>query len=259
MRALILAAGLGSRLDPEGKHVPKCLLQFGGRTLLERHLDLLDQAGVTEVVIALGHRSEAVERVIAAHVARHPDTRVTTVRNPRYRDGSVVTLHTLADALTAGGDILLMDADVLYDGRMLARLMLSRHPNCVLVDCNLDPGPEPVRVCVVDGRPVEFRKQADVPCDYMGESVGFFRLSAPTARCLAAQVAAYVADGRAAAPHEEALRDLMRGGGPEPFGVEDVTGLPWIEIDFPADVARARDAILPTLVADATAMKGCMP
>ena len=62
MRAIILAAGLGLRLQQADKRqLPKCLLQFGGMTLLERHLRLLKSVGVEQIVLALGYRHEQVE------------------------------------------------------------------------------------------------------------------------------------------------------------------------------------------------------
>ena len=62
-----------------------------------------------------------------------------------------------------------------------------------------------------------------------------------------ARASVYLETGRGPEPHEEALRDLMLESGPRPFGVEDVTGLPWIEIDFAGDIERARLEILPQL------------
>jgi choline kinase len=59
-------------------------------------------------------------------------------------------------------------------------------------------------------------------------------------------VADHVAGGRAHLPHEEAVRDLLRERS-QRFEVSDVTGSPWIEIDFPADVARAAHEVLPQL------------
>jgi choline kinase len=85
----------------------------------------------------------------------------------------------------------------------------------------------------------------------VGESVGFFRLDPSAARRLADLAGAYVGSGRATAPHEEALRDLLLEGG-RTFEVADVTGSPWIEIDFPDDVTRATRDVLPRLQALAT-------
>jgi choline kinase len=76
--------------------------------------------------------------------------------------------------------------------------------------------------------------------------VGFFRFSAEMAQQLAETSRRYLARDRRAEPHEEALRDLLLTS-PEKFGFEDVTGLPWIEIDFTDDIDRARNEILPLL------------
>ena len=62
MRAIILAAGRGMRLQQDdAERFPKCLLRFDGTTLLERHLRLLDAAGIDDVVLALGWQPQLVE------------------------------------------------------------------------------------------------------------------------------------------------------------------------------------------------------
>jgi choline kinase len=247
MRAIILAAGRGLRLQQaDDRQMPKCLLQFGGMSLLERHLRMLKNAGVDEVVLALGYRHERVE----AELDRlHWQPRPEIVLNPRFELGSVLTVHTVAEALTRGGDVLLMDADVLYDERIAGALTAGSGPvNRVLIDRDFEAGDEPVKLCVSGGVPVELRKQlaADLKYDTIGESVGFFRFDPGGARRLAALVADYVAQDRAHLPHEEAVRDLLRERS-QVFEVADVTGAPWIEIDFPTDVIRAAHEVLPQL------------
>jgi choline kinase len=245
MRAIILAAGRGMRLR-DAADVPKCLLSFGGMTLLERHLRLLRHAGVDEVVLALGWRHELVSAELDRLEWR---PRPEIVLNPGFELGSVLTVHTVAEALTRGGDVLLMDADVLYHDRIMAALVAGQGPvNRVLLDRDFEAGDEPVKLCVRDGVPVELRKQlpADLKYDTIGESVGFFRFDNAGARRLAAIVSDYVGSERSNLPHEEAVRDLFREGS-QVVEVADVTGAPWIEIDFPNDVARAEHEVLPQL------------
>lgn len=248
MRAVILAAGFGRRLSQPGETPPpKCLLQFGGQTLLERHLKLLRQAGIEDVVIAVGYQPAQIE----AELDRlHWQPRPRLVLNERYELGSVLTAHCVAAALTAGGDVLLMDADVLYDGRMLAALCAGAHADRMLLDRGFQPGDEPVKICLKDGVPVEFRKRLapDLQYDTWGESVGFFRFTEGGARRFAELVRGYIDSGRADQPHEETLRDMLLED-PARFDIADVTGLPWLEIDFPSDLVRARDEILPKLEA----------
>jgi choline kinase len=247
MRAIILAAGRGLRLQQaDERQFPKCLLQFGGMSLLERHLHMLRNAGVEDIVLALGFRHDRVE----AELDRlHWQPRPEIIVNPRFDLGSVLTVHTVAAALTRGGDVLLMDADVLYDERIAGALVAGAGPvNRVLIDRDFEAGDEPVKLCLSAGVPVELRKQlaADLQYDTIGESVGFFRFDETGARRLAALVAGYVERDCAHMPHEEAVRDLLRERS-QIFDVADVTGAPWIEIDFPVDVLRAAHEVLPQL------------
>jgi choline kinase len=247
MRAIILAAGRGVRLQmPEDSQLPKCLLRFDGMTLLERHLRMLKNAGVEDVAIAVGFRHELVEAELT-RLSWRP--RPELVINMQFELGSVLTVHAAARAMTRGGDILLMDADVLYDERILSALVAGNGPvNRLLIDRDFEAGDEPVKLCLRAGVPVELRKQlaADLKFDAIGESVGFFRFDQAGARRLAALVADYVDTGRAHMPHEEAVRDLLRERS-QVLEVADVTGLPWIEIDFPNDVVRAARDVLPQL------------
>jgi choline kinase len=250
MRAIILAAGRGSRLSQSlGSQLPKCLLRFGGVSLLERHLRLLQAAGVQEVVMALGFEHQMIESELT-RLAALGLPRCEVFINERFTLGSVLTVHVVAEAMRRGGDVLLMDADVLYDARIMQALAGGAAPsNRILIDRDFEAGDEPVKVCVQDGVPVELRKQVTpgLRYDTIGESVGFFRFDERAARRLAALVAQYVDSGRANLPHEETLRDLILERS-QVFQIVDVTGAPWVEIDFPTDIERAAQEVLPQLV-----------
>ena len=240
MRAVILAAGVGRRLAIEE---PKVLLGFGGRTLLERHLGILASLGVRDVVIGIGYEAISIERALAAL----GQTDVSTIYNPDYEQGSIVTLWRVRAALTAGGPVILMDGDVLYDRRVLEPLVETHHADCLLVDRAYEPGDEPVKVGVKGGVPTDFGKTVDPAVEPYGESVGFFRLSEKMAHALVETAGRMIDDGGSERPMEDAIAAVLRAASP-PFGFEDVTGLPWIEIDFPEDMARAESVILPELI-----------
>ncbi len=240
--AIILAAGVGRRLGAAYGR-PKVLLEFGGRTLLERHLAALRSCGVEEVSITVGHGRELIEAEVARLGWRD---RVSFVHNPRFREGSLVSLWAQSARLRDGRPLLLMDGDVLYDSRMVARLVAAPGENVLLVDRDIEPGDEPVKICFRGGRIVDFRKRPVHVHDWHGESVGFFRFSGATAAALADRCATYVEEGRTDLEYEEAVRDLILAA-PDRFGAADVTALPWIEIDFEADVVRARTEILSLL------------
>lgn len=244
MRAVMLAAGVGNRLGELGNR-PKSLLTFGGRSLLERHLDNLAANGVTKLTLCVGYEAAQIE----AHV-RHAPLPVECVLNPEFRRGSVRSLWTVAQAMTSGEDVLLMDADVLYAPALLARLVRSLHPNCFLLDEDFTPGDEPVKICVRSGEIVEFRKKPDpsITFDFCGESVGFFKFSPTCALALMGHCKRYIDEGREDEPYEEVLRDLILARS-HALGFERTRQLPWLEIDFPEDLVRARDQVLPLLEA----------
>lgn len=240
---MILAAGVGRRLG-DSHQGPKVLLQFGGRSLLQRRLEALARCGVAEVVVTVGYEADAiraeVERVGAALAVRF-------VKNPRFREGSVVSLAVQGEALRSGREVLVMDGDVLHDSRMVARLISGAPENVLLVDPELEPGDEPVKVCFRGETIVDFRKVPADPGERHGESVGFFRFSPTTARDLADRCDEMAAAGETRLEYEEAIRDLILRD-PQRFGAVDVGDLPWTEIDFEEDVAKARSTILPQLV-----------
>jgi len=237
-RALILAAGVGVRLRDgqlNGHQLPKALLRFGGRSLLERHLMILHGAGVTDVTIVVGYREQEIRAELSGHSVNAP----RLVVNHDFEHGSVVSLHAGRQVLEGGTPVILMDADVLYDERLMARLLHSDKPNCLLLDRELEPGDEPVKLCVSGGRIVDFHKRPQIAHEWHGESVGFFRFAADAAAELARRAGDYVASGRTRLEYEEPIRDMILASPPERFGFEDISGLPWTEIDFPEDVAKA--------------------
>jgi len=240
--AIILAAGYGRRLG-DSHDGPKVLLEFAGRSLLERRLRTLEACGVRTVSITIGHDGAAV-RAAVEQIA--PRLEVRFIENPRYREGSLLSLLAQRDVLESGRPVLVMDGDVLHDRRMIERLLGGAGEVVLLVDPELEPGDEPVKVCFRGDVIVDFRKRPEHPHDRHGESVGFFRFSPDMAARLASRCAELAEAGGGMLEYEEAIRDLILAE-PARFTAEDVGDLPWTEIDFPEDVARARDVILPQL------------
>ena len=246
MKAVMLAAGRGFRLGKSiSKVLPKVLLRFGGKTLLQRHVEILRRMGVEQLVLGVGFHSEQIAREIANLQA---GDFVRTVLNPDFHLGNIVTLWSLRDELQHGGPVLLMDADVLYEEQLFGRLLASPHPNCFLLDRDFIPDEEPVKLCVRGSEIVEFRKWVNTDFEFCGESVGFFKFAPATAERIVAQAGLYLEQGRREEPYEEAIRDVLLTSPAGTFAFEEVTGLPWIEIDFQADIEQANRKILPRIL-----------
>lgn len=242
MKAIICAAGRGVRL---GANSPKILLEFGGRSLIEWHLVRLREAGVRDVVLVTGHLREQIARVLPEMSARHGAS-VREMVNERFREGSVLSLAAALPEIEGSQDsILLMDADVLYPAQMLERLIRSTHPTALLLDRQYSTrDDDPVLVPVKNGRPFEFQKKWTGSAEFVGESIGFFKIAAADFPMLVNETRRCVTQSEVRDSYDDVLRAMVLA---DRFGYEDVTGLPWTEIDFPDDVARARDDVLPRI------------
>ncbi len=243
MRAAILGAGVGRRLN-QPELPPKVLLRFGGESLIGRHARILRACGVQRIDLVVGHRAEAVEQEIAAIGA---GDMVFTHLNPDYERGAIVSLWRLSEAFSSGEPVLFMDGDVLYDRRMLQALIDAPPGNCFLMDRTTEEGEDPVKLCMRGGQLVDFHKRPQLAHDWWGEWIGFARFTPATAARIAAAADSYVQAGRLDEIYEEAFRDVILAEPPGSFAVADVTGLPWVEIDFPEDLERAQKEILPLL------------
>lgn len=246
MKTVLLAAGVGQRLGEISGNKPKCLLQFDNSSLLQRHLEILHHYSITEIIIVTGFQAGLIEEEAGRSDA---SSIIKLVHNPAYEKGSSISMMTGLEALADDNDFLLMDADVLYDHRIIGRLINTAHKNCFLLDREFEAGEEPVKLCVSNGQLIEFRKKIDdnLRCDYQGESVGFFRFTGETADRLVQTAKNYLQRGEDNQPYEECIRDLLLSD-PDNFGFEDITGLNWIEIDFPEDVNKAKNDILPDIL-----------
>jgi choline kinase len=112
MKAVILAAGEGSRLRPLTQDRPKCLVELAGRSLLERQCAVLRRSGIRDVVVVAGYRAEQVRR-----------TGVQVIVNPAYATTNMVaSLFCARDTLLAGQDVLVCYGDIVFEERVIRAL-----------------------------------------------------------------------------------------------------------------------------------------
>lgn len=239
MTAILLAAGVGKRLLGRSGGRPKCLTEIGGRSLLHRLLDALALAGVGEALVVVGFGEAEVRAAVATPPA---GLRVRCLTNPRYAEGAILSLWTARGALE--GPVLVMDADVLCAPTMIARLVASPHENCFLLDGSVTTTGEEQMLLVRGGRVRNIVRGGAPGYELAGESVGFLKLAAPAARLMRELLEQRVAAGETAIEHEEVYPELL---GRVEVGYERVDGMPWTEVDFPEDVARAEREVLPRL------------
>lgn len=249
LQAVLLAAGVGSRLQEITGGGPKCLLPFAGQSLLARHLQLLAGFGVERLTIVTGCEAMQLGQQlgdIAPECAPH--MRIETCHNADFRSGSAVSVQAAGTIFDSGDDVLLMDADVLYDARLLAPLLDSGNRNVVTIDRSVAADDaEAVKVAVKDGHIVDFAKTLTSGRDasIIGESAGFFRME-PEAASAFVNACRRSVEADPDSAYEPALAEVLTNP-THRFETADITGLPWIEIDYPGDVDYAAEQIQPVL------------
>jgi choline kinase len=229
--AILLVAGVGSRLRPLTDEHPKCLVSLGDETILARQVRLLAAAGVTRLVLSTGFAAAAVRAALAD--ATLP---CVFVHNPDYATTqNIVSLHRALAAVTSG-DVLKLDGDVVFTAALLPRLLGRDEAAVVAVDDRQPVRDEAMKVRAVGGAAERFGKGIAV-AEAMGESIGVEWFSDGARGALAAAVGAAVRAGRTDLYYEDVYAEVIaRGVRMACVGVGD---LPWTEVDDLADLARA--------------------
>ncbi len=233
--AVILAAGIGSRLAPLTDDCPKSLLSVGGSVILERMIRNCLSCGISQFVVVLGHRADQIRQFIDRMFR---GIRVTYVINDRYRDTNTGYSLMLASAAIGTAEFISFDADVVFDVKILRGLIDSSLPNVLCIDRNIALEDEEVKVIVDDQmQALEISKSVD-PKMALGESIGIEKISASTGPLLFAELAQMMeSPAHYQAYYEAAYERLLASG--TIFHALDITGLDWTEIDTPADFAAA--------------------
>ena len=236
MKALILAAGMGKRLKA---NVPKILLKIGNKSLLERHVENLLNLGIKNIGIVIGYKSNQLRNFIKK-IDRKKNIKI--FKNSSYKLGSIVSLVSASNFFYIKGNLILMDGDVLYDKKILKKLFNSKKKNCLIIDKKFEKGQEPVKVCIKNNKIIDFGKIVNQDFDYQGESVGFFKFSNKSSLKFLEQSRKIMKSNKNLM-YEEAIQKIIKEKEIQ-MNFENITNLPWIEIDFKKDLIFAKKKIL---------------
>lgn len=232
MQAVILAAGLGNRLGALTRERPKALVPVAGRELILRVMDFLDHPSVGERIVVAGYRAP----VLRAFLARHcPGVKV--VENPHYEDGSIRSIEAALPHLA--GDLLVMNVDHVYPRRMMARIAAATSPLAAVCDFDRALGADDMKVKLDDARQLQqiSKQLAAFDAGYIGMTrVGASELAAY--RTAVGEVRRLEGDAIAV---ERVLARLAETG--RPAGICDASGIRWLEVDTPEDLAIAEQTL----------------
>lgn len=230
--AVILAAGAGTRLRPLTDNRPKCLLEVGGRALLDYQLEALARHGLRDVLIVTGHCGDQIASRYAG--------RLETLHDPDYE--STNNLHSLwtARGKLTGRDVLCLHADLLFHPDILRSCLQSRDDVTVVLDRVLVE--ETMKARVEASSVVEISKTIP-PAAMFGTFLGIARFSPSASTALSEVLATLVQEEKHRQSYFVACLPLMTARGLR-VGYTLTNGLPWIEIDVEADLQRAGGEVL---------------
>lgn len=233
MQAVILAAGIGSRLSTATGGSSKALVDIGGKPLIHRQLEALADHGVGPVLVIVGHHADLVAQAVG--------NRAELILNNRFAEtNSLYSLWLARDWIK--GPFVLMNCDLLFDPSILTEL-LEQKGNVLAYDSTSSRGPEQTKVAIKRDRVMDIGK--DLPPDSArGESLGLLKFEADGVHALMRAADRLIRDGNEGAWVIEATRAIcteveLRG--------RNVAGRAWTEIDLPHDLDVARREVWPVI------------
>ena len=233
-----MAAGMAKRLRPLTDTMPKCLLKVGGRTLLERTVEAMHQAGITEFVVVTGYRGDMIRDFLMAHFQQFS---FHFLHNADYEHNNNIYSLWMAGEVVRGKDFLLMDSDILCDPAAVVRI--ADENTAALAVNRHECGEEEMKVVVdSDMRITEISKTCR-PDDAMGESVGIEKITADYSEALYLELDQMILEEKLIDIfYERAFERLIPQG--HTFRVVDTSSYFSYEIDTPEDYDHVKNQVM---------------
>lgn len=240
MKAIILAAGMASRLRPLTENTPKCLLKVGEKCLLQRSIDALASNGIRDFVIVTGYLHEMIETFVAEQYGNNIN--VKFIHNDVFDSTNNIYSLWLARPEAEGQEILLLDSDLLYDPRIITKVMESDADN-VLTLIRHELGEEEMKVVLdrENSTIIEISKTCN-PADAAGESLGIEKMGCRYTSALYQELEPMMNEEHLENVfYERAFERLIAKG--HTYKVIDVTELFSCELDTVEDFENAKAKI----------------
>lgn len=239
VKALILAAGTGTRLRPLTDDRPKCMVEVSGKPMLLRCLAQLERSGIKKASIVVGYLEHVIRDAVGE---RFGSLEIEYVSNPDFATTNNLYSLFLAKPVI-DDDILLIEADLLFDDALFSSLMKTADDNVAVVD-QYGPGMDGTVVIARPGTDVaaRFVLKRDQPKDFdyapALKTVNVYKLSrAFMLDGFFPEAARWVSESRTDQYYEAVIAALVDKG--RPLSVFRMNGLRWSEVDDTDDLARA--------------------
>lgn len=232
--AVILAAGLGSRIKEFSQHKPKGFIEINGISLIERSINILTNAGISKIYIGTGYKSTFYDQL----KSKYPH--VITFKNIDFSiTGSFHTLYVLKNLIKE--DFLLLESDLLYDKSAISSL-LNENVNNIIISSDFTNSGDEVYVIQEGERLIKLTKSPDKIEIPESEFVGISKISLPLYQKMCKN---YEGIDSSKIEYEELLNNCASKN---KIFIKNIKKLPWCEIDNQIHYRRALDVVSPKII-----------
>ena len=228
MKALILAAGMGKRIQQYTNGKPKCLLQVSGKTILEHQLYKLEKAGVSRenVIIVTGHKSDLIKK----------ENGITYIHNKDYSSTNSLYSLWLARNEIFNDGMILLNADVVFHDSIINKL-LQNNGNSIVVDFNKKLVDGEMNVIVNEQNIVTKISKEIEASNANGESVQIVKFNSDAVKILFNECDKLISNGINDKFPAFVFEHIINQTN---ISAVDIENMPWVEIDYPEDYERAK-------------------
>ncbi len=231
MDAVILAAGLGMRLNPLTDAIPKCLAPVNGKAILRRQIESLSDFPLQRLHVVLGYKHAQAATELQNLETPFP---VSILLNTEFeKTNNMVSLHQAARHVR-GKPFLLLNGDVLFEKKLMQQIWDREDAVCPYDSTNFDP--EELKLLIEDGRAAKIMPKITGPEGSQGATIGIFKFSGAASEWLFEDMEKTILSGKRNEWFEYSLSHVFAQ---TVFAPLDVAGLRWVEIDNPEDLALA--------------------
>ena len=243
MIAVILAAGLGIRLRPLTHNIPKCLIEIGGKTLLEHSLENLSIHGIRKTIIIIGHLGEMIKGKLHE---KYMGMEIAYAENIKYATtGSMYSFSTARELVD--DDVIVLDGDLLYEHIAIKEILASEFSDCTIIT-NFSGSGDEVYVCTNDNARLSWLgKKIPDNSTPQGEFIGITKLSRRFLDKLFDKADEDYEKGCSGYFFEDVLFNTNVVYDDYPVHAVYLRNLKWIEIDKESDYIKALNNIYPQL------------
>lgn len=233
MKAVILWAGQGRRIQKKYGGLHKALIPLNGKPLLYYLLDNIRRSGIEEIVPVLGYRADEMLTEIEKN---NTFKAMMPVYNREYERTNNLYSLVQAEKILVGENFIVINGDMVFDYRILTEIIKNAAGNAIAVDNKHYPDQlDSPRVLIENGRILDIGRHRNI-VDATGYAIGVYKFSAAFSESYL-KAGKQLTEARPQAGYHEPLKSMLGDTWFAPCIINDYV---WMDVDEEKDVAKAQ-------------------